>query len=335
MSANFEDRLDQLRTEAARNGKARSAAEFPAQPGMRQNGSTAGYYGLPVVKPPVWTWEISVSFFVGAIGGMSGVIAPIAWFTRHHDVASSALWLASVASIISPILLTMDLGRPWLFLHMLRVFKWRSPMSMGAWILTFFAGCSVPGLIAAEVLRRLSSTAGVGHVTLEVFAALLMMGAAVFGSLLATYTGVLLGATVIPAWFTHRRLLPAQFGIAAIGAAAAALELLGHRLVALNVLGYLASIAELLIWLVLESNARGVADRGLREGRAGSFLRLGGILTGPAALLLRILGQWFFPARLGASAAFLVGALLQRFGWIEGGRNSGRDPEAVFASQGK
>ncbi len=332
MSTNFEDRLDQLRTEASSKRNAAPAAEAPARPGMSRNGSRVGYYGLPVVKPPVWTWEISLYFFVGAIGGMSGVIAPIAWFTRHHDVARSALWLASIASAISPVLLIMDLGRPWLFLHMLRVFKWRSPMSMGAWILTFFGACSVPGLVAAEALKRLPAGTA-SHMTLEMIAALLMMGAAVFGSLLATYTGVLLGATAIPAWFAHRRLLPAHFGIAAIGAAAAALELLGHRLAALNILGYFAATAELLIWLILESNTKGAVDRGLREGKAGAFLRLGGILTGPVALLLRILGQWFFPARLGASAAFLVGALLQRFGWIEGGRNSGRDPEAVFASQ--
>ena len=49
------------------------------------------------------------------------------------------MWVAAAAgAVVSPILLIMDLGRPHLFLNMLRVFKHRSAMSMGAWILSFF-----------------------------------------------------------------------------------------------------------------------------------------------------------------------------------------------------
>ena len=46
------------------------------------------------------------------------------------------MWIAGIGSILSPILLIADLGRPQLFLNMLRVFKWRSAMSMGSWILS-------------------------------------------------------------------------------------------------------------------------------------------------------------------------------------------------------
>jgi len=34
-----------------------------------------------------------------------------------------------------------------------------------------------------------------------------------------------------------------------------------------------------------------------------------------------------------AAISFLLGALVSRFGWIAVGKISGRDPEAVFASQ--
>jgi hypothetical protein len=34
-----------------------------------------------------------------------------------------------------------------------------------------------------------------------------------------------------------------------------------------------------------------------------------------------------------AAISFLLGAFASRFGWIAAGRVSGRDPEAVFASQ--
>jgi len=97
-----------------------------------------GYYGETVVRPPVWTWEIPIYFFVGALGGMSAVIALGALLFHHFDVARTAMWIAALASGLSPILLILDLGRPHLFLHMLRVFKPQSAMSMGAWILAAF-----------------------------------------------------------------------------------------------------------------------------------------------------------------------------------------------------
>ena len=34
-----------------------------------------GYYGEAVVKPPVWTWEIPLYFFVGGAAGMASLIA--------------------------------------------------------------------------------------------------------------------------------------------------------------------------------------------------------------------------------------------------------------------
>src|SRR5207249_7577049 len=109
------------------------------------------YYGEPVVKPPVWTWEIPVYFFVGGLGGMSTVIALAAAIFHHVDLAHTAMWVAAIAAILSPLLLILDLGRPHLFINMLRVFKPQSAMSMGAWILTGFGACVVPGLIALEL----------------------------------------------------------------------------------------------------------------------------------------------------------------------------------------
>jgi hypothetical protein len=34
-----------------------------------------------------------------------------------------------------------------------------------------------------------------------------------------------------------------------------------------------------------------------------------------------------------AGISFLLGAFISRFGWIQAGKISGSDPEAVFASQ--
>ena len=86
-------------------------------------------------------------------------------------------------------------------------------MSMGAWILTAFGMCVVPALIALE-LQTSHPFAGAIDRILNVAAGILVFGSAVSGVLLATYTGVLMGATAIPAWFLHHRLLPIHFGTA-------------------------------------------------------------------------------------------------------------------------
>src|SRR4026207_2597204 len=55
-----------------------------------------GYYGEPVVKPPVWTWEIPLYFFFGGIAGMSAVIALAAVVFHHVAVARAAMGLPAV-----------------------------------------------------------------------------------------------------------------------------------------------------------------------------------------------------------------------------------------------
>jgi len=319
-----EKRLEELREQAWKDGVvAGRGVDVAGGPIPRK----PGYYGQPVVKPPVWTWEIPIYFFVGGLSGMSAVIASAAVLFHHVDLARTAMWLAAIGVILSSILLIMDLGRPLLFINMLRVFKHQSAMSMGVWILTGFGVCVVPGLIAFE-LHVLHTFTGAMDQFLRIAAVLLIFGSAFFGMLLATYTGVLIGATAIPAWFLHRLLLPIHFGTAGLGSAAGLLELLGHRLAALNALGYYAAAVEsaLLIWLSVDKH--GMADRAIHEHGSGWVIRIGEILTGPLALVFRLFGQ--VPL---AAISFLIGALVSRFGWIAVGKVSGSDPESVFAAE--
>jgi len=295
-----EKRLEELREQAWKEGVVPgkgvdvAGGPIPRKP---------GYYGQPVVRPPVWTWEIPLYFFFGGMAGMSAVIASGAVIFHHVDLARMAMWIAAIAGVVlSPILLIMDLGRPHLFLNMLRVFKHRSAMSMGAWILSAFGACAVPGLI-----------------TLELHAHQIFPG---------TLDQFLRLAAGIPAWFLHRTLLPIHFGTAGLGSAAALLELLGHRIPALNFIGFYAASVEsaLLIWLSIDKH--GVADRAIHEHGSGWLIRIGEILTGPLALVLRFLGLVPF-----AAVSFLIGALVSRIGWIAVGKVSGSDPEAVFAAE--
>ena len=319
-----EQRLDQLREEAYAKGVvAGRGVDVAGGPMPRK----PGYYGSPVVRPPVWTWEVPLYFFFGGIAGMAAVIALGAALFHHVDLARAAMWIAAIAgAVISPVLLIMDLGRPHLFLNMLRVFKHRSAMSMGAWILSAFGACAVPGLIALEL--HVHQMFPALDQLLRIAAGILIFGAAIFGTLLATYTGVLIGATAIPAWFLHRTLLPIHFGTAGLGSAAAILELLGHRTPALNFIGFYAATVELALLIWLSVNKHGAADRAIHEHGSGWLIRVGEILNGPLALVLRFFG--LIPL---AAVSFLLGALVSRIGWIAVGKVSGSDPESVFAAE--
>ncbi len=328
-----EERLDGLREEAGRRGRvegrgvdvAGGPVPSGAPAGWRppDGGEGPGYHGLPIVKPPVWTWEVPAYFFVGGLAGVSAVMAAaVAWVGGEYGLLRAALATAAGGGLLSAVLLILDLGRPARFLHMLRVFKWRSPMSVGAWTLALFGAAATAGTLLVEVGVR------VGYVPPTWALLPLLTVAALAGAVLATYTGVLVGATAVPAWFTHRGALPFHFGVIALGSAACWLELLGFRLPALGALGLAAAAAETVMGAVFELHRHGAADRALREGRSGALLRLSGLLAGPASLALRLAEM--VPA---AAAVFLAGAVLSRYAWLAAGRASGLDPEATLAAQ--
>jgi Polysulphide reductase, NrfD len=320
----FEERLDRLREEARISGTVSDrGVDVTGGPILTQ----PGYYGEPVVRPPVWTWEIPTYFFIGGCGGMAAVIGAAALAFGHPEVTRAAMWIACVVAALSPMLLISDLGRPLLFFNMLRVFKYKSPMSVGSWIVSLFGISAVPGALVVELWQRHFFTGALGSLV-ATLAILLVIGTAFWGLFLATYTGVLLSVTAIPAWFLHRVHLPIHFGIAGLGSAAGLLELLGFRIAPLYALSLTAAAIETILWLVLELHKHGAADRALHQGRSGVMIRISEFLLGPLSLLFRAIGV--LPA---AALSFLLGALISRFGWMEAGRLCGRDPAAIFASQ--
>jgi formate-dependent nitrite reductase membrane component NrfD len=288
------------------------------------------YYGRPILKPPPWTWEVPLYLFVGGLAGASAVLA-LAGKLGEADLVlvPTALWIAVLGAAASALLLISDLGRPRRFLNMLRVFKWRSPMSVGAWLLTAFGGSATLALLVERARFADAPQSGMMERVSTLEMALswtTLASAAVLGALVATYTGVLLSVTVVPAWRTHARLLPLHFGVAALGSAAAVLELLLLRVRpdALHSIGLLAAVTETALALWIELRREGAADRALRTGTSGWVVRSSGALIGPVSLALRLGGL-----RGGAAVTFLLGALLGRFAWIAAGRASARDPAAA------
>jgi len=324
----FEARLDALREQARSTGTVDEASGMPIAGGpIPQPGARAGYYGQPIVKAPVWTWQIGLYFFVGGTAGMSGVFALAGLVTGEPlTFVRTALGVAFVGALLSPVLLVSDLGRPSRFLNMLRVFKARSAMSIGVWTLLIFSGFATSALALAASPLVISTVAASNAFRAVLF--VMTAGTAIFGTVLATYTGVLLGATAVPVWSTHHRLLPFHFGMVALGSAAASLELLGMRLAALQAVGLSVSAIETGVGAWIEFTTRRRGGDALVHGESGLLLRASGISTGPVALALR-LGGWV-PV---AAVTFLAGAVLSRYGWLDAGRASARDPEETLAVQ--
>jgi hypothetical protein len=289
----------------------------------------ASYYGLPLLKPPVWTWEVPAYFFVGGAAGASAVVAAIARASgANAALVRDARWLAAVGGAVCPALLISDLGRPERFLNMLRVFKVQSPMSVGAWTLVAFSSSAGAAAFSDAVVRATD-----GRVPVQIVTDAADILAAATGLVLATYTGVLIGATAVPVWSRNVSLLPIHFGASGLGAAVSMLELMGHRHRALNTLGAGAAAVETLIGFVLESRDDAALDP-VKQGPAGLVTRLGGVLSGPVPLALRVMGSRSITARRAAAVSTILGSLLTRVGWLGAGQAStGASPRLLSESQ--
>lgn len=325
-----EERLDALREEALRTGAVTGARVTPAGSPFPQIAAETGYYGNPVLKKPVWKWQVPVYFLAGGVAGASAAIAFVAHLLgRDLALVRAALWIALGGAIISPPLLIFDLGRPSRFWNMLRVFKLQSPMSVGAWTLMAFS-FAVGTAVACEeiVLHGYSSSLlfGVGWAG--------EAGAMLTGLVLLSYTSVLLGATAIPVWSENRRVLPVHFVASALGASAGILELAGFLIPATNGMSLVAAGVETCVAVYISLRGRAV-DAPLRTGRVVWMIRVAVGLTGPAPLLLRIFFAHWPPARPIASVCFILGALLSRYGWMAAGHASSRDSKTLFELQRK
>jgi formate-dependent nitrite reductase membrane component NrfD len=321
-----ESRLLALRREAEARGVVPGAGAKPAGAPFPKASPESGYYGLPLLKRPGWSWEVPIYFFVGGAAGAAAVIGAMAnWTGADRRLVRDARWVAALGGPISTALLISDLGRPARFLNMLRVFKLQSPMSVGAWTLSAFASASAASAFAGALDRRFG-----GLVPVRVVGNAAELLAASTGVVMSSYTGVLIGATVIPVWNENVRTLPLHFAASGMASAVSALELMGHDdSRALNLLGLGAAAYEAWEGLEIESHPNRTNEP-LRHGRSGWVTRSGGVMSGPIPLLLRLAsfatsGKTARNFRRAAAMSTLVGSFLTRFGWIMAGHASAQD----------
>jgi len=321
-----EQRLEEIRRQAEQQGRLQIVGARPAAAPFPQASPEDGYYQIPLLKEPPWTWGIPLYFFVGGAAGAAAVVAAVANYTgADRELVRDARWIAAAGSVISPALLISDLGRPERFLAMLRVFKPQSPMSVGAWTLVGFS----TGAIAAAFAGHLRDRYG-PSLPLRVIENAGQAASLAFGLPFSNYTGVLIGATAVPVWNRNVGNLPLHFGASGLGAAVGLLELLGHRKSrALQALGLGAAIFETLEGAHIESHD-GVYLDPLKHGPSGWITRTGGALAGPVPTLLRVASLFSSERRSQsfrrwAAASSVVGSIVTRIGWMQAGRVSARD----------
>ena len=278
----------------------------------------------PFIKAPVWTWEVPLYFWFGGMAAGSSFVALACDLAGDRRSAATARKVALAALLPSPPLLIADLGRPGRFLNMLRIFKPRSPMNTGAWALSVF-GALGSAAVGADALGRGEAASRLGAAN------------AVVGGYLGSYTGVLLATTAVPVWARSRLYLGPIFvaTAAATGAAATRLVLVAQGLppghptrLALGNLETGAMIAELSLSLVNERRL-GRAAHVLHEGRAGRLFTIAKRAVA-GGLALRLVRAPLGPrAHHVASVLYMGGGLLFRYAWVEAGRASAADHEAV------
>ncbi len=159
----------------------------------------AGYSGQVPTKPPEWhglvVWDVLLNNLSTGLY-LTAAVAEWAAPAALEPVARVAYPAALVLILIDLVLLVLDLGDPWRFHHMLRVFKLSSPMSLGVWALSaysfFLTAVVALSLLPGEGLdgvRRLVALVGLP-----------------FALASSAYKGVLFSTTAQPAWRDGRWL---------------------------------------------------------------------------------------------------------------------------------
>jgi len=287
------------------------------------------YYGLPVIKEPVWTWEVPAYFYIGGAAGAAatmGAVLQVLDGDNSERLVRRCRDIAAVGTLAGSGLLISDLGRPERFLNMLRVFKPSSPLNLGSWILVTASGLSATSAVLSRSRgfgRRLGALAG--------------FGAGAIGLPLSGYTGVLLAGTAVPVWKESRRSLPLLFVASATGAACSLLEMGDFdesELTAVRRLGTVAQLSELALAKAVEKETARVAGAGrpYEGGVVGTLWKASTACT-VASLAVDTFTGKSRPGRVAAALVGTVGSIALRYSVWLAGRASARDPRATFDSQ--
>jgi hypothetical protein len=310
-----------------RRGRGRKGEEL-----MVPEAEFRSYYGRPIIKAPVWkNPDVPLYLFLGGLAGSSSVVAAMAGPTGRPTLRRAARLAAAGGAAGGTVFLIHDLHRPTRFLHMLRVLKPTSPLSVGTWILSPFATFAV-ATAATEVLGWWQGErsdrgwiARTGDVT--------GVAAAVVGPALATYTAVLFSNTAVPTWHEAHRHLPVLFGSSAAAAGG------GFGLVFASVednepaarLGALGAVVELATDRKMTHDLGMLADV-YEKGRAKTLMTASKacLAAGAVGAVVGRRRRW---SSVLSGLALLAGSALTRFAVFDAGIASANDPAHIVVPQ--
>ena len=105
---------------------------------------------MRITVAPEWAWWLVWYFFLGGLAAglyFMAALIELVGSERDRAMAKVAYYGAFPLAVVCGVLLILDLGRPERFWHMLiqsetgrPMFKYWSPMSVGAWALLVFSG---------------------------------------------------------------------------------------------------------------------------------------------------------------------------------------------------
>ena len=108
---------------------------------------------MRITVAPEWEWLLVWYFFLGGLAAglyFMAALIELVGSERDRAMAKVAYYGAFPLAVVCGVLLILDLGRPERFWHMLiqsetgrPMFKYWSPMSVGAWALLVFSGLAL------------------------------------------------------------------------------------------------------------------------------------------------------------------------------------------------
>ncbi|MGI5836622.1 MAG: NrfD/PsrC family molybdoenzyme membrane anchor subunit, partial [Chloroflexota bacterium] len=184
------------------------------------------YYDIPPIKSPEWLWYIPAYFYVGGIASGAYIVAVLADMRGRREelpFVRAGHFVSLAAAAISPVLLILDLGKPERWYNMLRVFRPRSMMNLGTYILSFMGAFGVAGAIS-QLLRMLGPNRLLYRLAMQPLRLFSWLGAIPAG-FLGSYTAFLLAATNVPLWAGNRLLMGLLFFSSALSTGLSATHL--------------------------------------------------------------------------------------------------------------
>lgn len=291
------------------------------------------------IQTPLWEWWIVWYFFLGGIAGgayFTATVVELVGDEADRPIARTGYYIAFPLILLCAICLIFDLGMPQRFWHMMVYRKtllpwpnWDSAISVGSYAVGVFGLFSFLSFLDALVETGRLPWAPLREKYSGIPRRIYSVLGAIAGFFLASYTGVLLSTTHIPAW-ADTPLLGALFAASALSTGVATIALIlawrGYDVAAswakLKRTDNWALTIEIILLVAFLVMASGVAGQ-LMSGV--SLILLGlivlfGLLT-PLLLQLRT-GHAHAPTRstLFTSLLILIGGFILRTVIVMGGQ---------------